>query len=99
MYSIPFSLHVSSSSSLHCVDKIWEKIVAEAMSSWMQKYYGCEQVAKGVVGGSKNFSRLPGLRNSLEMSRISTKGSSNKEMLHMVIKHDIKQVAQTNRVM
>ena len=50
-------------------------------------------------GRVENFSRLPGLRISLEMSRISAKRSLNKEILHVVIKHDITQLSQTNRVM
>ena len=66
--------------------------MAEAKSSWMRKHCGCEHVAEGEVGGSKIFSTLPGLGISFEMSQISAKGSSNKEILHVVIKHCITQL-------
>ena len=54
---------------------------------------------KGSGGRVENFSRLPGLRISFEMSRIRAKGSLNKEILHVVIKHYITQLSSTNRVM
>ena len=45
--------------SLYCVDKIWEKIVIEEISSWMRKNYGWEHVAEGEVGGSKISPYFP----------------------------------------
>ena len=32
---------------------LWEKIAAEAMSSWMRKHYGCAHVAEGEGVGRK----------------------------------------------
>ena len=69
---------------------IWEKIVAEAMSSSMRKHYGCEHVAEGEVRGSKISPDFP---VSFEMSWIREKGSLNKEILHVVIKHYITQLS------
>ena len=55
---------------------------AEAMISWMRKHYHCLlHVAEGEMGGC--------LGVSFDMPRIAAKGSSDKKILHVVIKNYI----------
>ena len=53
-------------------------------------------VAEGEGGGLENFSKLTGLRISLEMQGIQEDRSLNKEALHVVINHFIMHLTFIN---
>ena len=54
-------------------------------------------VVEGEGGGSKNFSRLFGLRISFEMPRIQENRSLNKKTLHVVNHHFIMHLTFHNK--
>ena len=58
--------------------------MADAIGGWVRKHYNC--VSRRRRGGCRVefLPRLPGLRISFKMSRISAKRSLNKEILYVV---------------